>query len=476
MTSSWTVCIPSYLRPTICAKKTLKTLLSGGVSEDKIIVFVASTDEEIAYKAAGITVKIVVGVPGLVAQRQFIQQQFPIGHLIVFMDDDLTQIKRLNDLKLAKVTDIPALFDEAFTEMNRVGANIWGVYPVASALYMSHTITTTPCYICGGLYGICNTIGPTIRYGDNQEDKERTLRYWKRDGVLCRLNYITFLTRNYATGGLDSPTRKIETESATKQLVDEFPCLISQTYKAKHGIWDIKFKRLLTVPKRVSDTNIEELPVGEGYTEAKAKLLTELRKIRIPTLGPPTKPNRLAAHRSRADQIGSIGRSATFGFGNTRYRGINEFSFNKKHPEVLRALIELGNLIVPADWEYTTITLNHGVQARKHLDSRNVGKSVIIGFGDYDGGELRVWDANDENPRDINLKDRPHMFNGSLLPHETQPFTGNRYTIIYYKQQWKGCCKGMPEMKGNTKSVPLIEHGEIGSTDADEELSTELSL
>jgi hypothetical protein len=128
--------------------------------------------------------------------------------------------------------------------------------------------------------------------------------------------------------------------------------------------------------------------------------------------------------------------------------GIAEFRFNKKYPDLLRALINFGNTIAEPGWTYTAITLNHGVQATKHRDTSNVGRSIIIGIGDYTDGDLRVWETDDAYFTDMDLKDKPTMFNGALRTHETQPFTGERYTIIYYRQKWEGSCVGMPAMVG----------------------------
>jgi hypothetical protein len=122
----------------------------------------------------------------------------------------------------------------------------------------------------------------------------------------------------------------------------------------------------------------------------------------------------------------------SFGFGDNR-QGWNYYVTNKKHPEVFKALVEFGNLVVPKGWEYQGITLNHGVKAKKHVDAKNVGKSVIIGIGDFTGGEIRVW--KDGVPTDKDLHDKPVMFNGGVLAHETRPFKGDRYTIIFYKQK-----------------------------------------
>jgi len=61
----------------------------------------------------------------------------------------------------------------------------------------------------------------------------------------------------------------------------------------------------------------------------------------------------------------------------------------------------------------------------------NSGTSLIIGFGDYTGGGLYV----EENDglyilHDINRK--PLYFDGVKQTHYTEPFEGERWTIIYY--------------------------------------------
>jgi hypothetical protein len=76
--------------------------------------------------------------------------------------------------------------------------------------------------------------------------------------------------------------------------------------------------------------------------------------------------------------------------------------------------------------------------ANKHKDVKNVGLSVIVGIGDYTGGEIKVWDGNDENPKEYNIHNKPLMFNGGLLYHEGTPFENSRYTMVFYKQNYKG--------------------------------------
>jgi hypothetical protein len=444
------VAIPSYRRHTVLPKKTWATLIDGGVPMEQITVFVASAEEAVLYRAAlPEGAKVVVGRHGLVNQRDFIHSYYPTMTKILFVDDDLTQIKALEGDKLVRVEDVDAFIQYGFEEAVSRGSMIWGIYPAASSMYMKvqPPVTTDLKYIIGALYGIINDHPPVLTMGDNQEDKVRTLMYWTRYKKIVRLNHFTILTRYYAPGGMESPTRKAETDASTAQLVAAFPGLVKRVWKPKSGIWDIRF-----IPQREAmdgeETEVSVLPLRAGYAEAKAALLTELAKVTIPTLGKESSAERRAHHGTRADNIGTIGRTATLGYGRTRMYGIAEFRFNKKWPALLRALINFGNVIAPVGWKYTAITLNHGVKARRHKDTTNVGRSIIIGIGDYEGGDLRVWTPDDASFADMDLRDRPTMFNGALLAHETQPFTGNRFTIIYYKQKWDGACKDMPQMEG----------------------------
>ena len=184
---------------------------------------------------------------------------------------------------------------------------------------------------------------------------------------------------------------------------------------------------------------------------AREHLLDELRKVTIPRLGKPTKitTNTMGYKTvtNRPDVIGSIGRTITFGYGMRKFRGFGEFVANGKFPEVFKALVKYGNTIAPRGWKYSTITLNHGVKAKKHKDTFNVGRSIIVGIGDYTGGRVKVWDKDDKNPIEADIHDKPLMFNGAKLFHQTTPFKGERYTLIYYNQK-PGATVGDMQMVG----------------------------
>jgi hypothetical protein len=85
-----------------------------------------------------------------------------------------------------------------------------------------------------------------------------------------------------------------------------------------------------------------------------------------------------------------------------------------------------------SEFIFTSIQYNKNQQCKKHLDKNNVGVSLIIGLGDYEGGELIVYDEHGNNPVKHDIKNKPLKFNGSKYWHETAEFVGERYTMVFY--------------------------------------------
>ena len=103
------------------------------------------------------------------------------------------------------------------------------------------------------------------------------------------------------------------------------------------------------------------------------------------------------------------------------------FQGNKKFPLFYQKLKILAQDNFP--WfKYNTITVNHNVRGIPHKDSKNVGSSIIVGWGDYRGGDLNI----EGNKYDI--KHRGLMFDGSKHTHWVEEFSGDRWTAVYF---WK---------------------------------------
>jgi hypothetical protein len=80
----------------------------------------------------------------------------------------------------------------------------------------------------------------------NKEDVERTLRYWKNDGIILRFERITTKTKYYGAdgGGLGKFNDRLEPmRLATDALIGEFADCGSK-YTKKNGMTEFKFKQL----------------------------------------------------------------------------------------------------------------------------------------------------------------------------------------------------------------------------------------
>ena len=104
---------------------------------------------------------------------------------------------------------------------------------------------------------------------------------------------------------------------------------------------------------------------------------------------------------------------------------------SKRHPEIWQEIQRIGSLLKSRDgtpFLYTSVHLNHNVVAGKHRDKNNIGDSILVGFGDYTGGEICLESGEVES-----IRYRPVCFNGSALIHWNTPITsGSKYSLVFY--------------------------------------------
>lgn len=120
-----------------------------------------------------------------------------------------------------------------------------------------------------------------------------------------------------------------------------------------------------------------------------------------------------------------IGRTQVFGITNRRSLGRGPVNNNKKYPELYEALKKLGETIVP--FEFEVIVINHNYITKPHIDKNNKGESLIMSFGEYEGGELVI------NGEIIDTKLKPVIFNGGLIEHYNLPLkSGDKYSVVFF--------------------------------------------
>lgn len=104
---------------------------------------------------------------------------------------------------------------------------------------------------------------------------------------------------------------------------------------------------------------------------------------------------------------------------------------SKERPELKKLLFAFGKQQFP-NFKFTSISVNKSYQMAKHKDKNNVGESWIIGVGPYKGGELAIWEEPDGKPILYDIR-KGVKFNGALKWHEVKPFTGKRWSLVYYR-------------------------------------------
>lgn len=136
------------------------------------------------------------------------------------------------------------------------------------------------------------------------------------------------------------------------------------------------------------------------------------------------------------------GRSLSFGtvkrptFLNNK--SLDDGRYNKRFPELYKALCDFGDDNVP--FEYSSIVLNVDYNSKPHYDVSNRSMSFIVGFGKYTGGKLAIGNPDPEDPNtiekmfDVNIRHRPILFDGSLWLHWTEPWEGERCSLIYFRK------------------------------------------
>jgi len=209
------VAVASFDRPEGCRDKTLAFLKRTGWPARDIYVFVANAAEQRRYASVlerGTYGKLVIGRPGLGAQKNFMSTYFSEGEPVLHMDDDVQSVVQLvkrpgqrNDAK--EVTDLRGYAKWAFALCRRYGCRLWGIQMTANAFFLRPTATVGWALVSGPLYGQINTRDKRFRIPRTdgiQDDVERSLQHITAFGNVVRLNALGMKTKWHGPGGLQS--------------------------------------------------------------------------------------------------------------------------------------------------------------------------------------------------------------------------------------------------------------------------------
>ena len=123
-------------------------------------------------------------------------------------------------------------------------------------------------------------------------------------------------------------------------------------------------------------------------------------------------------------------------FGKIRFQGkLQNSKSTKKYPHIMPLFKEFINSHYP-DFNFKTVYVNKNTICKEHVDSRNVGESLLVGFGPYTGGKTVLeleTPTGKKITKKFHIKTNSLIFNGSEIPHKSEPFKGTRYSLVFFK-------------------------------------------
>lgn len=408
------IVIPTYDRSD--RFETLKFLKNNNIPLDNIYIFLANEEEKEKYiNSFGNDCNFIIGVLGLSNQRNFISNYFDEGEILVYMDDDIENITHKENKIFTE------WLNDCIEYLQNSDYGLLGISPSVNPFFFnnnkSKSFKTGNYYAIGAFYICKNDKNIILDENIILEDWERSIKYLLKYGSTIRYNNVLIKTKYFGKGGLFTIRTKENYINSVNQLLYKYNSILKYNYKKLPLDKHTMFPNLQFIRKNVSDIYMYEIiKLPKIDPSELCFLYGMLENINIIKRG--IKSNR------RDFPLGH--RSVTFGYVRARYNGIYGLSkYSKEHPDIYEELLRIGNTYCP--FKFNSIHVNKNVICPKHIDSKNVGHSMLLSFGDYTGCKIIISDK--EYDADCN----PLIFDGSKLEHyNTNDLIGTKYSLVYF--------------------------------------------
>ena len=243
------IAIPSYKRPETIKKKTLKVLEGHNIDPNRVTIFVANGEELEAYTNSLLGTpyqKLVVGVPTIGAQRNFIERYYPEGTRLMMFDDDVEEVQRkISEQKLGPIDSLEEeIIFKGFEECEKVGAKTFGIYAASNAYFMKDRVYTKLCYVIASMFGvIVEHSDDLVRVTNHGEDYEYSIRQYIRNGAVVRFDNYTVKSNYYKEdGGLQTIRTKEYVYDSIKKIADMYPDYCTMYIRESTGNAELRLK------------------------------------------------------------------------------------------------------------------------------------------------------------------------------------------------------------------------------------------
>jgi len=453
------ILVITYNRVERCYKKTLSVLKENNIPSSLINLVVHNEEQSTLYRQ-GIPKeyynKIIVTNEnkGATGQMNWIYRHYKKGQKLLKLDDDISAIYKVQGDKLVKTNTLKSIIDEGFKLCDENGFKLWGLYPVPNAYFMKSKkeYSTDLRFIVGALMGIINEkiqLDSDIKI---KNDYEYSIKSYLNNGGLIRFNRLSFKYDISKNEGERIKTMNRDADILTRR----YPSLVKRNSRrdTHTPMGEILLRRgegvdsdsesevdggkLINQELDRDNPDNTQVFVDKIVLTPKIKNLQQLlvKLIEEANIPPVSTGFYHSGSKKRGEIVGTKGYTFNLGGGRRRFLPVGEFSQNKKNPELFKTIVSYANEILPSGFEYSVITLNKNLKAKKHKDGGNDGLGCITFLGDYTGGGLYIYDDKDK-PTLYDSHNVVIAFNGAKLAHKTQDFKGNRYAMIFYQQKNK---------------------------------------
>jgi hypothetical protein len=244
--SEYAIAVRSYRRASLCAAKTWAMLTRYGVA-DRASIFLSDPEETNEYRAAvGPNPAIIAGAFGCGANGNAAIRYYPEGTRLIVIDDDLTDMLIRTGPQTLEPVGAVGWDELAEVGFLAAGDGLWGVHPVANAFFHRHQVSADLRLISGGFFGLTTRRDPGLDVTvEEKEDYERTLRWFRADGRVTRLNWYAMRTKTYAGAGGMREARTVErVERDVARLLADWPRHVElKKPKATRAFPEIRLRR-----------------------------------------------------------------------------------------------------------------------------------------------------------------------------------------------------------------------------------------
>ena len=218
------VCIPSYNRPDTIKSRTLNFLEQQGYPKDLIYIFVSDETEYLRYQTANPSCNLVVGQPGLKAQRQFISDWLSDDEIYLGLDDDVDGVKTMGKSFLHIVRDGVAL-------LKTRQSGLWGILPNDDGRKFQDSTSSHLAFIIGCCFVCRNHKELRLQGYCETDDYERSILYFLKYARVDRYRGAGVKTEYKGTSGGSREGFAKRKRLAVTYLVTKYPELCSFRYK-----------------------------------------------------------------------------------------------------------------------------------------------------------------------------------------------------------------------------------------------------